>query len=1270
MPFTFANMRQWQAGSHLTEAEDLVPEGAMRLGVNVRLDAVRGVPTSRLGMTLLASAFGGIIRMLNQLYGVAADYGYVQVSNAATSILYRTTAAWASATSLLSGLQDAPLASTNFVDGYTRPWRVFVGSTRTKDNGTTLTQFGLDPPASPPAIASLGSSGRIVLWACDSVTNVTAVGAYGVDTAVKQEGTGSFFQVIPASTTLTFFLGMGAAGTVAAHGTHTGANGATHLTDAATTLTGTNVQRGSFVLSGGGAYGVVTRVTTHDVYCDGGVSGSGVFNTGDSYAIYYNLEDSGLQPGNAAGTATGGSTTSLIDTTKDFVYEGVTAGMQLWNTTTGAVGDITSVGQTTNPHDTLYVTGGMSGGSAATITAGHTYKVLNNLGSDDDVIHLWLRCDKPEAVAYIALTFEAIVTGIASTPTYTIRLSRDRFAPTANQWTELRLRKSEFTPIGTPGALGWRAISLISFLVQTTNLGAVTLWVDDVSFLGGVGIEGEQRYTAIYVNQTTGARSAPPKTVDEVVLYTDLITTQRQAVTLNLTSIATPSDPQVTHLWLYRLSQTLPDITFVAAVPVGTTSFTDTYGDVQLDNAKILEPDNDRVPSSTTVIFGPGALNRLFALYDRHKLRYSKAWEPRVSRLEAWPSTNELLISDGSEEALNGIVMDQTIFIWTEASTWEVLGQGPDTFVPLPVPLSHGLAARWAMTFGDQRIFFLSQDGIYEQVGLTQQKLTRAIDPFFLGQTVHGHLPLNRTYRGLCHLRWFPHPTGNQLVLLYPAMGSTTLNKRLVLKQNPQSGQYTDAFFDDGPGADVVTAQLYDPQALTLLFGTAAGAIYQAEAGGATSDAGAAIVGRLRTGARDDGAPRLVKTYSDLLFDVNTGGATLTVSASFDRSTSTVAAGTVASSSDQAMTQLVLPQTTTPATLRRHNLALDLTWSATTAVVLHQIGYHVSLEAEDVTFLDSGPLTFDTQALVRRLHFEGDLPATVTGTLTVDGVAVPAVTLAATSGRQRLDALISSLTPLYRGKVFRLTLTSGTPFLLYSALGEFEQEPLPVTLWDSREVTFPTPHIWRHLLLTLEAPAAVTLTIVVDGVAFLTTTVGPTSGRVRLDQLVTAVSTLARGRTFRLGLSSAQLFQVWGLTGLFEAEPLPTTFWDSRSLASVGIQAVKWVAFDLEASSALTVTTYLDGVARDVRTLGPTSGRQRVNHLLPAGLKGHTVRLTATATQPFQLWQVQPMQKAWGRAQGYTPAPALEAFQGLQQESVMATVDGQRVERALFGGGG
>ena len=179
------------------------------------------------------------------------------------------------------------------------------------------------------------------------------------------------------------------------------------------------------------------------------------------------------------------------------------------------------------------------------------------------------------------------------------------------------------------------------------------------------------------------------------------------------------------------------------------------------------------------------------------------------------------------------------------------------------------------------------------------------------------------------------------------------------------------------------------------------------------------------------------------------------------------------------------------------------------------------------------------------------------------------------------------------------------------------------------------------------------VTVYVDGVvpANGTFQVGPTNGRERLDHLFQPP---LHGRTFRVTMQSAQPFTVWNLSMQAESEPLATTFWDTRQVPFILVHAFKWYALDLDAPGGATITTEINGTVRDTRTIPATTGRQRVNVWLPAGIKGRALRATLNGASALQLWGFTAMVKPLGTSQAYQPQTLLDAINKLEEKSLTA----------------
>jgi len=1245
MAFQLELLRAWSNGSVLAGAEDLIPAQALRVGRNCRLDRVRGLLVSRPGMIQRTStpidAARPNVLLHTKLYGESADWGYAQVAGS-DGALYRLDAAWQNPVLLHAGLPFSTILSeTNWVDGYTHPWKYWIGGgLARKDNGTVFVPWGITGPSEPPGAASVAAStitggGNTSLGPRDSVTSNAKPPS---PLHVPANGAG-YFQVYHGQ---------------ALTGVHNGPVDSPTLVDTTRDFLALGCAPGWFVQgwAGGAPTGTrfAGRISNATATTLESLSGWGghLWQPGDLYQVLINMALGSVQ-WDVHG-ATGGTDTTLNDSSVDFQAVGVQVGMYLYNLSTGGGGRITELRQTTSPNDTLVVSNGFQaepGFVAPTrpnTDTGDLYMVYNTLASDEDVLSMEVYA-APGARLVKAAFFLGVSPQLgeddppSGAPSISARAQKGALAAQLSgtpPWYRLDLKKRDFD-IATSSPEPFQMIASYVVSVEVSSEpGGIDVQLGTVSMTRGAGPPNQigVRYTVTYAISSTGDESSPPKTSEQVVLYSNTLTLERQLVRLDLSRIARPPETgHIDQIAIYRQKEGESLAYLVTMVPSDQTTYLDTTADAQLNIAHVLEPDNDPPPSDGTVLFGPGAQQRLFMIRDRNKLVFCKHWEYHRDRASNWPFQFQLQIGDGSQEALNGLMTDQSIFVWSEDQTWQIIGQGENAYVPLPVPLSHGLMARWCLCSGDGKIFFLSIDGLYQQQGLTQQKISGDLDPFFNNETVHGVQPLSRDPALLARykLTWYPHPSDPELVLLYGVDGDTAPTRRLVLKKNAQTQQYTDAFFDDST-TQVMHSVYADPQALTLTFGTNHSHIWQGEVPTETTDVGQAIAGRVRLPARDQNAPRVVKTYSDIVVEANTLGTVLTVQAAFNRSTETITAGTVTTGADNVLVELPLPQTSPPAQLRRHHIALDLTWSGTTRMTMTQLGWHAQLEAEDLTYQDTGPLVFDSQATLRRVHFTYDATQTVTGQMTVDGTALAPFVLPATSRRTRYDQLISVPPALTRGKIFRLTLTSAAPALVYAAIGEFEPEPLPVTAWDSRDIPFDTPQLVRQLLFDLEAPGAgVTAIWYIDGVQRETWTLGPTTGRERLNRVLSTAEQLIRGTVYRLTLTSAQPFQLWGLEGVTETQPLQTTFWDSREVTFDTPQICRQLLFDIDAPASTTATLYIDGTLQESWGLGPTAGRQRLNHVTTSGaalVRGSVFRVTLSSTVPFTLWGLSGVMEA------------------------------------------
>lgn len=152
MPFQPFSLQRWIRGATLVSEPDQIPDDALRIASNVRLDRTLGAIEVRPGWTAqtLSAVFGSIV-YLSRLFTSVAAYGYVH----AASTLYRLNSSWGNATNIATPGNQV-VSDANSPDGSGNLLKYFVnGTLAIKDTGTVVTQIGIAPPSAPPLASSL-----------------------------------------------------------------------------------------------------------------------------------------------------------------------------------------------------------------------------------------------------------------------------------------------------------------------------------------------------------------------------------------------------------------------------------------------------------------------------------------------------------------------------------------------------------------------------------------------------------------------------------------------------------------------------------------------------------------------------------------------------------------------------------------------------------------------------------------------------------------------------------------------------------------------------------------------------------------------------------------------------------------------------------------------------------------------------------------------------------------------------------------------------------
>ena len=666
----------------------------------------------------------------------------------------------------------------------------------------------------------------------------------------------------------------------------------------------------------------------------------------------------------------------------------------------------------------------------------------DSLVKNDDYIRVRVRLDRPERLEYMQIDVDLDTSTIANAfrnNFYSAIVASSRFSAGADEWNEILMRKSEFERYGTDSAKSWATTLAFRVRFLTNSLGTLNFWVDDILLRGGVDLEGEIDYTVAYRNSTTKGLGNPPKDSNGAVLWTGKLLTNRQRITVTLSNISSPADAQIDKLWLYRRDPNFPAGIRVAEINTGTASYTDNNSDVVLALSPLtLEIDNDLPPTGETVVYGPGASNRFFMLVNGYRLRFSKAWERNYNRAENWPLDNDAGIGDGSQRALAGVLTATQNIIWTEAATFQVIGVGAENFLPVVIPNSRGIVGKKAFTSGDGRLFFVSQDGLYEQIGLAQHKLSPLLDPFFAGQAVDGNPALNTAASALAtiQLQFHPDVLNPMLVMLYPAVGSATPNKRLVVKRGgqtgrtqevvygPYQGHYTNFFFDDS--SQIFRSLFLDVEDLDLLGGAEDGHVYKLEDHAIATDDSTTIPYAWRTKSDNNGDTRKQKRYSELVIEGTTAGSATTVTAYYNKNTASENLGTFTSS--QIATQSLIKPSNPLAAYQ--DIAIDIRGTApsTGPAIFSLVGWYGAPVGDVLTFWDSDYSTSPFIRAIKWLDIDMDSSEHLALVVYVDQTIRFQGTVLLTNGRQRHRVYLPGT---LRGKMIRVTLQSVLGFELY-----------------------------------------------------------------------------------------------------------------------------------------------------------------------------------------------------------------------------------------------
>ena len=234
---------------------------------------------------------------------------------------------------------------------------------------------------------------------------------------------------------------------------------------------------------------------------------------------------------------------------------------------------------------------------------------------------------------------------------------------------------------------------------------------------------------------------------------------------------AFPSDPQITHVRIYRTLAGGTTFYYAGEYKADQLSALVTTPDIGLGSA--VATDHDRIPAGAAVVAGPTYNGYCFALKG-NLLYFCKPNQP-----EYWPATYYVEVGP-PQEPLKAIQLYNGVpYVESEEEVYMIQGSSYDSFFPFAMKAKVGaLAQIGTLAVAGYGIARMDVDGLYVFAAGDDKKISQAgFDPIFQGET-KGSLPgMNRASAANCWLLIYD----NRLWLGFPAGTATYPNNVLVI---------------------------------------------------------------------------------------------------------------------------------------------------------------------------------------------------------------------------------------------------------------------------------------------------------------------------------------------------------------------------------------------------------------------------------------------------------------------------------------------------------
>lgn len=777
--------------------------------------------------------------------------------------------------------------------------------------------------------------------------------------------------------------------------------------------------------------------------------------------------------------------------------------------------------------------------------------------------------------------------------------------PVANSgWSKLSVRRGDMTRTGSTSGKDWTTVSAVRLVVQMTKGG------DPIEFdllrIVANPLSGAYKFLYVYAfNSGTYVGLSAPSQLSALQQF------QAQGATVTVPSDG-GRDGQVNECWVYMMGGVM-DAFYRVAVKTGvsgTGSFNVTVSTSDLDamvaNIKV-QTDNGVPPSGILSIAGP--------YYDRtFALTLTSLYPSRRLNPDSFAAGQVILVAGADEtclwvkKAYGGLYVGTTKDIYRLDGDGAELPDGTINFTKTPLNIDHPPLNDGVAQDGNLLIYFAA-DGWRALNGASSVLLTADTSLLYRGKVRHGLGPIN-TVTG----RFRAAISRGQMVVLAPMGAETTSTVRVMRHVPTRAGWYYASYVQP-------FRVVYSEPDGTLIAGDTAGTVWQLDTG--VDDGGTAILFTLWTKVDDNGTPYQRKDPWDVRARLDTGGTVIDVAILQDGSEVEGMTYTPAASGEGlAPTDLSLLVPCFQLQLRAAGFVRSF----------HFYDFAIAYRDHPILsyFVEQKPVP--PSSTRRRFSGITALIDTLGGAATVtpmlDNVAQTPFSVSTPTAEGRSLSL-----PAVVGRDLWARVESVGGFELYDVTPRIIETLPPVV-----QGVLPKTNAGYSGVKTLSGvrlracTLAVTrlVTVYLDNVAIQTFPIK--SGANDPDDFTLPFPAAQTARDFTIGFDGDVELYEWAPI-VTTSQPLGVLAWDSGPI-DLGDRDLVWIRridMKVNASAALTVTIWLDGVVVTAVSVPVTGGADTVYNLpVPRGTKGRQPRLVVTSTGPFFPYWLRVVERVTG----------------------------------------